>query len=330
LLGGFSRSIIQIVGNVQDDDLPDRLGAMLVKELRQNMRRVSFVYPFLAIQLLAIGALIIEFETGVTQSFGNYSGMLNLMMVKDSGPFWGIVTIVCGVVMPLGGLALMRQELEEGNHELLLLTKLNRWKVVRGKFFTLWGLCVLTFISLLPYVIVRYHLGAIEVLDEMALSLGVIALSAIISAGAIGVSSFRGLLARIVVMFLFIGSLLVGGGVPLAAAAGVTNGCGIAYHINAVSVVICYTLLGLVLARSRLRLVIHAYEVPPSNMILGLLIFAPFVICMATAMTVGYAGCIGLIGISLVSLYGDATPKAPAWVKPPAPNVPPPMPRPIA
>ena len=88
---------------------------------------------------------------------------------------------------------------------------------------------------------------------------------------------------------------------------------------------ICYTTLGLALARSRLRLVIHAYEVKPSFMVVGLLIFTPFVVGMATAMTVGFAGFVGLIGMTLVAIYADATPKAPAWVKPPAPNVPPPM-----
>jgi hypothetical protein len=43
-------------------------------------------------------------------------------------------------------------------------------------------------------------------------------------------------------------------------------------------------------------------------------------------MTGGWAGFVGLIGMTLVGIYADATPKAPAWVKPPAPNVPPPMP----
>jgi hypothetical protein len=68
--------------------------------------------------------------------------------------------------------------------------------------------------------------------------------------------------------------------------------------------------------------------VKPSFMVIGLLVFAPFVIGMATAMTGGYAGFVGLIGMALVGIYADATPKAPAWVKPPSPNVPPPMPGP--
>lgn len=306
------------------DELPDRFGAMLVKELRQNMRRGSFVYPFLGIQVMAVCALLAEFQDGSAASFEKYSGVLNLAMLGDSGPFWWVVMLVCAGIMPLGGLVLMGQELEEGNHELLLLTKLNRWKVVRGKFLTLWGLCVLTFVSLLPYVIVRYNVGAIEVLDELALSLSVLALSAMMCAGAIGASSFKGLLARTVVMLLFTGSMLVGGGIPLAAAAGVSNKCGVFYHLNAFAATACYVLLGLSLARSRLRLVVHAYEVKPSFMVVGLLIFAPFVIGMATAVTGGYAGFVGLVGMALVGLFADATPKAPAWVKPPAPNIPPP------
>ena len=307
------------------NDLPDRFGAMLVKELHQNMRRGSFVYPFLGIHIFAIIALLIEFQGSAGYSFEKYSGMLNVELLWESGPFWVVVTVICAIIMPLGGLILMGQELDEGNHELLLLTKLNRWKVVRGKFMTLWGLSVLTFISLLPYVIVRYNVGAIEVLRELACSLSVVALSAMMCAGAIGASSFKGLLARIGVIALFIGSMIAGCGIPLASAGYASKGAGLFYHLNAVAGAICYTTLGLALARSRLRLVIHAYEVKPSFMVVGLLIFTPFVVGMATAMTVGYAGFVGLIGMTLVAIYADATPKAPAWVKPPAPNVPPPM-----
>ena len=37
---------------------------MTTKELRQNMRRGSFVIPFLLIQLLAVVATVIEFQRG--------------------------------------------------------------------------------------------------------------------------------------------------------------------------------------------------------------------------------------------------------------------------
>src|SRR5688500_19324279 len=122
------------------NDLPDRFGAMFVKELRQNMRRASFVYPFLGIQVLAIVALIIEFQHDSGYSYEKYTGMLNVAMLAQSGPFWLGVALVCAVIMPLGGLVRTGQEQEEGKHELLLLTKHNRWEAVRGNIYTLGGL----------------------------------------------------------------------------------------------------------------------------------------------------------------------------------------------
>jgi ABC-type transport system involved in multi-copper enzyme maturation permease subunit len=305
-----------------EHDLPERFGPMTVKELRQNLRRGSFVYPFLGIQFLAIIAMVAEFQMGEVEQYTEYVGMMNLALLGISGPFWMVVTAICMLIMPLGGLILMGQELEEGNHELLLLTHLDRWKVVFGKFCTLWGLCALTFISLMPYVVVRYLLGSIEWWREASCSLSILGGSAILCAGSIGASSFRGLGARIGIMLLFILSCGAACSVPLGSSAAQTKSCGVWYHLNAVGSVFCYTLLGLSLARSRLRLVVHAYEVKPSWMIVGLLVFTPFVVWMTTAFTAGFAGFVGLIGMAFVAIYADVTPKAPKWMTAPAPNIP--------
>jgi len=96
-------------------DLPDRFGPMTVKELRQGMRRGSFVVPFLAIQLLAVLAMTAEFQAGDLGSFIEHPGVLNVVLLASSGPFWIVVSAMCAVVMPLGGMVLMGQELEEGD-----------------------------------------------------------------------------------------------------------------------------------------------------------------------------------------------------------------------
>ena len=304
------------------NDLPDRFGSMLVKEMRQNMRRGSFVFPFLAVHALAVAAVIIEFQTGAQDHFSENVGMFNPVVLFDSGPLWIVITIICGIIMPLGGLVLMGQELEEGNHELLLLTKLSRWKVVRGKFFSLWSLSVLTLVSLIPYVMVRYNLGGVELTRDMANALSVLGFSAIMSAGAIGASSFAGLGARIMVTFLFLGSVAACTAIAVGATATKGDEAGIFWHINAIAAAVAFTMMGLGLARSRLRLVVHAYEVKPSFMVIGLLFFAPFVVAMTTAMTFFYGGFVGLIGMGLVAIYADVTPKAPAWVRIPQANTP--------
>lgn len=299
---------------------------MTTKELRQSLRRGSFVYPFMGIQVLAIIAMSAEFQGGYSSHSVEYVGMLNVAMLFDSGPFWMIVAVICLFIMPLGGVMLMGQELEEGNHELLLLTKLNRWRVVFGKFITLWGLCALTFVSLLPYVVVRYLVGGIEWSHEAACAATILGGSAMVAAGSIGASAFTRIGARLAILFLFTLSMLAGCAGPLLGIGAQTGHCGWFYHITALIAVIAFTLTGLALARSRLRLSILAYEVSPSSMMVGLLIFAPFVLGLVTAVTFGWGGALGLIGLAIIATRMDITPKAPTWMAAPAANTPPALP----
>lgn len=309
---------------------------MMAKELRQGLRRGLFLFPFIGIQIFAIIAMAIEFQmpTEDIERTTPYAGPLNLLLFFPgsmfSGPFWLVVGAICLVIMPMGGLMLMGQELDEGNHELLLMTPLSRWKVVGGKFLTLWGLCLLTFSSLLPYVIVRYFIGGIDVVRNLNLALTIVLGSAIVVAGAIGSSSFRGIGARIAVFFLFLGSFLISLASCLFGAGAITKGAGLFFHLNAYGVAFCYTILGLAMARARIRLVVHHYELKPSWLVVGFLFFAPFVIGMSAAMTIGYAGFVGCVAMGLIAWFADATPKAPAWVEAPVPNIPAPPGLPVA
>ncbi len=310
-------------------DLPQRLGPMVTKELRQGLRRGIFLLPFIGIQIFAIAAMVLEFQMGgdEIEKSTPYDGPLNFLMFLPgemfSGPFWVVVGVICLVLMPLGGLLLMSEEVEEGNHELLLMTPLSRWQVVKGKFFTLWGLCLLTLSSLLPYAIVRYFIGGIDVGRNLNLALTVILGSGIFVAGTIGASSFQKMIARIAILGLFLGSLLFSLFASVFFTAMVTEEAGLFFHLNAYAISFCYIVLGLAIARSRIRLVVHFYEVKPSWMLIGLLFFTPFVIGLTSLMTIGYGGFVGSIGMGLVVWFADVTPKAPSWVEAPEVNVPP-------
>lgn len=291
------------------DDLPEGLGPMTVKELRQSLRRGSFVLPFIGIQVLALVAMIAEFRMGHGVAASDWLGALNPWILAKSGPFWMVVGAICMGILPLGGLMLMGQEMEEGNHELLQLTRLDRTKVVLGKFFALWGLSVVTFVSLLPYVVVRYLVGGVEWWHEASCAATVLGGSAMLGAGAIGASSFRGAGARAAVFLLFLFSMAAACGVALLAAGARGGGAGVIYHITAVSAVLCYTVAGLTLARSRLRVAFMAYEVKPGSLALVLLVFAPFVVGMITAITLGFGGGAGLLLIAVAAARGDAVPR---------------------
>ncbi|MBC7979659.1 MAG: hypothetical protein H7Y36_03745, partial [Armatimonadetes bacterium] len=290
-------------------DLPERFGSMIVKELRQSLRRTSFVYPFVCIHIFATLAIFAEFQ--LTGAFTNTGSPVMLAWDPEQvGPFWWVAMGVCGILMPMAGFFLMPQEIEEGNHELLLLTTLTRWQIVRGKFLMLWGLCVLTFTSLLPYVVIRYFIGGIEWFYELANSGTVISAAAILSAGTIAASGFKNLASKFGVFILYLFSALFGGGAGmiggfmLRTTTSATNFSLLStlfYHFCAIGVVICYSIIGLLVARSRLRLATMNFELKPATLLLIIMGLGPFIIGMVAAFTCGFGSIAGVILLTFLA-----------------------------
>ena len=316
----------------EQNDLPERFGPMTVKELRQSLRRTSFVYPFICVHIFATIAIYTEFQLGVG---GGAAIPAVLAWDPDRvGSFWWVAMTVCGIIMPLAGFFLMPQEIEEGNHELLLLTALNRWQVVAGKFLMLWGLSVLTFTSLLPYVIIRYFIGGIEWGSELAAAGSVLAVAAVVAAGSIAASGFSTLAAKLGVFVLYVFSALGGGGAGMIGG-GITLGMSATskwswlgsffYHFSVLVVVLCYCVIGLLVARSRLRLAMMSFELKPSAVLLIIMGLAPFIVGMIAAFTCGFGSVAGVLLLTYLAWNSDRTPKAPKWMPPPPPNIPQPI-----
>ena len=305
---------------------------MTVKELRQSLRRTTFVYPFIGIHAFATIAIYAEFT--MSAGFGSSSRPAVFLWDPDViGPFWWVAMAVCGLLMPMAGFFLMPQEVDEGNHELLLLTSLTRWQIVSGKFIMLWGLSCLTFISLLPYVVIRYFIGGIEWFGEIANAGTVLAMAAILSAGTIAASGFKTTAAKSGVFILFLFSAFAGGAVGMIGGM-MTIGIGassswawlgiVFYHFCALCVTASFSMMGMLVARSRLRLATMNFELKPSSVLLIILGLAPFIIGMAAAFTCGFGSVAGVLLLAYLAWNSDTTPKAPKWLPPPPPNIPPP------
>lgn len=308
--------------NVLHLSLSKKLTPMVVKELRQGLRRGVFLIPFMVIHVFAIAALYVEFYTEVELGANPFTGVMQMGLFLENSPFWWVAGGICMVLMPLGGIVLMGQEMEEGNYELLQMTALSRWQVVMGKFLSIWSISMLTFSSLFPYLIVRYFVGGMDVWRNIAMVMTVVLVGAIVGAGAIGASSFKNLFGRIGIFILFLGSLVATGMIVLKSSALQSGGCGIFYHLNVIGLTLCYVILGLVIARSRIRLVQHQYEMKPSWMMICLLVFTPIAVGMSTLFTAGWMGFTGCIAMTIVARYADISPRAPEWVKMPELNIP--------
>lgn len=252
-------------------DFSDRLPAMLVKELRQGMRSSMFVAPFVAVHLLALLALAAEYQAqGV-------SGVMS--------PFWLVASGVVALLMPLRGFAALREESDQGNSALLMLSGLSRWAIVRGKWLVQVLLCFLTFLTLMPYLLVRYFLGGFEIVPNVLMAINVLSVAAGVSGCVIGASGYRAVALRFVVagigLFWVIGSgimvavvleemfRLTGGGLWTQFIYG--YGCSLGVQL-------LYCITGLQLGRAHLKLYLLPYEVAPTRAVVSMMVFLPFIL----------------------------------------------------
>lgn len=160
-------------------DFPTWLPAMLVKELRQGLHARGFVGAFVGFQLIM--ALIGVFAV----AGGVGSDAFNILQTG----YWVMMAAQLLVVTPMRGLMGLQSEIEARSIDLLLLTRLTAWRIVFGKWISLLAQAALLTIALLPYGVVRYFFGSVNLGNELAILLQLFLASAVVTAGALWTSA---------------------------------------------------------------------------------------------------------------------------------------------
>jgi hypothetical protein len=143
-------------------DFPDWLPPMLVKELRQGLRARGFVTLFVVFHVVAVLAFWWTLEINSASGSREILNYLN-------GLFWGLVNLVLLLALPWRGLSGLRSEMDGRTLDLLMLTRLTAWRIVLGKWVALSAQAVLFLLTLLPYGVVRYFFGSVDLLGDLAL-----------------------------------------------------------------------------------------------------------------------------------------------------------------
>ena len=178
-------------------DFSDRLSPMLVKELRQGLRARAFVAS-----LIGLHWLLLLLMAGT--QFGVDRAAMNEL-------FWGVAILALMLALPLRGFVALAGEAADGTLDLLTLTSMPAFRIVSGKWTSLFSQSLLVAGSLLPYLVARYEFGGVEIAREaLALSLLVLA-SALTTAAFVAFSSQRSLILR-----LFLTAAVIVCGFPLA------------------------------------------------------------------------------------------------------------------
>ena len=135
-------------------DFSERLSPMLVKELRQGMRSPLFVWGLITMNLFLAGVVWLTMdgpdENSLHQAF-----------------FGGYCALVCGL-LPLRAAGALHDELRGNTIDTLILTRLTGWRITLGKWVAVVAQQLLATVTVLPYLIVRYFAGGINVPMELA------------------------------------------------------------------------------------------------------------------------------------------------------------------
>ncbi|HVE15518.1 MAG TPA: hypothetical protein VNB29_02220, partial [Chthoniobacterales bacterium] len=162
-------------------DFPDWLSPMLVKELRQGMRTRVFVFTFILLQILMTLNVVI----------GLLSTSNNLDPGATSAIFWVMVGLPLLLILPMSGLGALSNERSGNTLELIFLTRLSAWRIVLGKWFAIVAQIALFACAVLPYAVLRYFMGSVNLTDDLLGLLAMLAGAAVLTSITVGVSPFQ-------------------------------------------------------------------------------------------------------------------------------------------
>lgn len=168
------------------DDFPDRFSPMLVKELRQGLRAKTFVIVFLVMQGLLSLILLAATAGGSSANSGEVISKIVFVLFS----------LAVLVIQPLRGVAALSSEIRSDTIDLMVLTRLSSLRIVVGKWVAIVSQSGLLAATIIPYLILRYYFGKMNLFSELMLALTIFLVSAGLTAVTVGLSGCRSVLIR--------------------------------------------------------------------------------------------------------------------------------------
>ena len=154
---------------------------MLVKELRQGLRTRGFVGTFIVFQALMAMVML-----GVVTAAGSSNQAVRATSLNTANVFfWALLSLQLLIFTPGRALGGLQMEADSRTLDLLLLTRLDAWRIVMGKWSSLLVQAVLLLIAMLPYGIVRYFAGSVDLMADARICLVLLGGSALLTAAGL-------------------------------------------------------------------------------------------------------------------------------------------------
>jgi len=164
-------------------DFSDRLSPMVVKEMRQGLRTRFFTAALIVFHVM-MGCLMLAYLTELNADNANEL-------------FWGVAVVTLLGVLPAQAFNALNGEARDGTLDMLRLTGTTSFRIVWGKWFTIYSQILLIAGSLMPYLIARYFIGNAEIVPEMIGLVLLVAAAALFTAGVVAFSSQASIWVRL-------------------------------------------------------------------------------------------------------------------------------------
>ena len=171
-------------------DFPSRLSPVLVKELRQGLRTNLFVIAFILLQTFMILCLL--------------AGLANPGSNDSNGFFWFFIAATLLIIQPLRGFNALSGEYQLNTMDLIQLTRLDGWRITLGKWTALNAQGLLFLAGVLPYLVIRYFFGNVNLVTDFAAIVSIGLASGLLTAITIGCSVFKSIILRGILLFVLI------------------------------------------------------------------------------------------------------------------------------
>ena len=184
------------------NDFPDWLSPIVVKELRQGLKSRAFV----SIATILQGGMALMFVLAALSRMSPGGRGVETL----SGFFWFMLWVPLIFVMPGRALQAIAEETKVQTLELVQMTRMQSLRIAFGKWLALTVQSLLLVLAILPYFVLRYFFGGVDLVHDLTTLLSLIALSMVLTASGLAASTLKTGL-RIVLVVVSTGILLIGG-----------------------------------------------------------------------------------------------------------------------
>ena len=154
---------------------------ILFKELIQGMRAKAFIGVFIITQIVMVVAtmVIVGSEGGSSNRSEEFTAI-----------FWGAIAVPFIIFQPLLAIESINSEVKLKTLEMLYLSRLSARRIVLGKFYSHMLQTLMIACTIMPYVVLRYFAGGVNLLIELSTFISVILISALGTALSVSTSAF--------------------------------------------------------------------------------------------------------------------------------------------